>query len=240
MTTPAGGQSPLLSIVVPAFNEERTIAVTIERVRAALANHEIEIIVVDDASADGTVEALAPFDGDRLRVIRHERNRGKGAALRSGFAVAAGEIIAVQDADLENDPDDLPGLLAPILDGRADVVYGARWSGARGPQRVGMFWHLAGNRFLTFVTNVLYNTTLSDMETGYKVMRREVLTGMRLRSEDFTIEPELTAKILKAGRWRIYEAPISYHPRTFQEGKKITWRHGITALIALIRYRFLD
>jgi glycosyltransferase involved in cell wall biosynthesis len=231
--------NPLLSIVVPAYNEERTIAAVIERVRAELASYQIEIIVVDDCSSDGTADVLRPLEGDGLRVVRHERNQGKGAALRSGFAVAAGDILAVQDADMEYDPVDLPSLLAPILDGHADVVYGSRMSGGR-PQRLFMFWHLVGNRFLTLVTNVLYNTTLSDMETGYKVMRREVLAGMRLRSNDFTIEPELTAKILKARKWRIYELPISYYGRTYEEGKKITWRHGITALLALVRYRFVD
>jgi glycosyltransferase involved in cell wall biosynthesis len=231
--------NPLLSIVVPAYNEERTIAAVIERVRAELASYQIEIIVVDDCSSDGTADVLRPLEGDGLRVVRHERNQGKGAALRSGFAVAAGDILAVQDADMEYDPVDLPSLLAPILEGHADVVYGSRMSGGR-PQRLFMFWHLVGNRFLTLVTNVLYNTTLSDMETGYKVMRREVLAGMRLRSNDFTIEPELTAKILKARKWRIYELPISYYGRTYEEGKKITWRHGITALLALVRYRFVD
>jgi glycosyltransferase involved in cell wall biosynthesis len=231
--------TPLLSIIVPAYNEERTIAAVVERVRAELASYQIEIIVVDDCSSDGTAAALAPLEGDGLRVIRHAVNQGKGAALRSGFADAGGEIVAVQDADLEYDPADLPSLLAPILGGHADVVYGSRMSGGR-PQRLFMFWNHVGNKYLTLVTNILYNTTLSDMETGYKVMRREVLTGMILRSNDFTIEPELTAKILKARRWRIYELPISYYGRTYEEGKKITWRHGITALLALVRYRFVD
>jgi glycosyltransferase involved in cell wall biosynthesis len=230
---------PQLSIVVPAFNEESTIVAVLDRVKTELSGYAIEIIVVDDCSSDGTAAVLRPLEGDGLRVVRHQRNLGKGAALRSGFAVATGEIVAVQDADLEYDPADLPGLLEPILNGHADVVYGSRMTGGR-PKRLFMFWHLVGNRFLTLVTNVLYNTTLSDMETGYKLMRREVLTGMRLRSNDFTIEPELTAKILKARRWRIYEVPISYYGRTYDEGKKITWRHGITALFALVRYRFLD
>jgi glycosyltransferase involved in cell wall biosynthesis len=227
-----------LSIVVPAYNEAETIVGVLRRIREVLGT-EPEVLVIDDASTDGTSAILDAAGLDGVRVIRHERNAGKGAALRTGFAAATGDIVCVQDADLEYDPSDIPSLLEPIQRGSADVVYGSRLSGGR-PQRVFMFWHLVGNRFLTLLTNVLFNSTLTDMETGYKVMRREVLDGLVLRSNDFTIEPELTAKILKTRRWRVYEVPISYYGRTYAEGKKITWRHGVTAAIALFRYRFVD
>ena len=229
-------ERPQLTLVVPVYEEAGTILEVLERL------HELpytkQIVVVDDGSRDGTAELLAAVDHPDVQVVRHERNRGKGAALRTGFDLARGDIVAVQDADLEYDPVDLPALMAPILAGKADVVYGSRLSGGR-PQRVFLFWHLVGNRFLSLLTNVLFNTTLSDMETGYKVMRREVLEGIRIRSDDFTVEPELTAKILK-GRWRVYELPIAYYGRSYDEGKKITWRHGVTAVVALFRYRFRD
>ena len=230
-------ERPQLTLVVPVYNEERTILGVVDRL--AELPFTKQIVIVDDGSSDGTAERLRGLDGNgEIVVRRHERNRGKGAALRTGFALAEGQIVAVQDADLEYDPRDLPGLMEPILSGVADVVYGSRLSGGR-PQRVFMFWHLVGNRFLSLLTNVLFNTTLSDMETGYKVMRREVIEGMRLRSDDFTIEPELTAKILKGG-WRVYEMPIAYYGRSYEEGKKITWRHGFSAVFALFRYRFRD
>jgi glycosyltransferase involved in cell wall biosynthesis len=230
-------ERPQLTLVVPVYDEEATVVAVVRRLQELPFTRQI--VVVDDGSRDGTAARLRELDGDRdVEVVRHERNRGKGAALRSGFARARGEIVAVQDADLEYDPVDLPALMQPILDGHADVVYGSRLSGGR-PQRVFLFWHLVGNRVLTLLTNVLFNTTLSDMETGYKVMRREVLEGMRLRSDDFTVEPELTAKILKGG-WRVYELPIAYYGRSYDEGKKITWRHGVTAIVALFRYRFRD
>ncbi len=225
-----------VSVVIPTYNECGTILQVVERVRAL--GLKGEVIVVDEGSTDGSRELLARLDLPGVRVLQHERNRGKGAALRTAFAAATGDVIVVQDADLEYDPADIPELLAPIRAGAADVVYGSRLSGGR-PQRVFMFWHLVGNRFLTLLTNVLYNTTLSDMETGYKCMRREVVAPLRLRSDDFTIEPELTAKILKAG-WRVYEMPISYYGRTYAEGKKITWRHGFSAMFALVRFRFSD
>jgi glycosyltransferase involved in cell wall biosynthesis len=225
-----------VSVVIPTYNERRTIRQVVERVLAL--GLEGEVIVVDDGSTDGSREVLDSLDVPGVRILSHERNRGKGAALRTGFAAATGDVIVVQDADLEYDPAEIPALLQPIRDGAADVVYGSRLSGGR-PQRVFMFWHLVGNRFLTLLTNVLYNTTLSDMETGYKCMRREVVAPLRLRSDDFTIEPELTAKILKAG-WRVYEMPISYYGRTYAEGKKITWRHGLRAIVALVRFRFSD
>jgi glycosyltransferase involved in cell wall biosynthesis len=237
MCAVAGRARPLLSVVVPAYNEESTVLEVIARVRRLEV--PLEVVVVDDGSTDGTPERLATLASDEVvRVVRHDANRGKGAALRTGFAGARGEIVAVLDADLEYDPAELVALMQPIRDGVADVVYGSRLSGGR-PQRVFMFWHLVGNRFLTLVTNVLFNTTLSDMETGYKVMRREVLDGIRIRSHDFTVEPELTAKILKR-RWRVYEMPVAYYGRTYAEGKKVTWRHGVTAFLALVRYRFTD
>ena len=237
MMAPMSASEPELTVVIPVYNEESTILDVIARVRRI--EHSMQIVVVDDCSTDGTAGQLATLPDDGVvEVVRHARNQGKGAALRTGFARARGGIVAIQDADLEYDPVDLPALMQPILDGAADVVYGSRLSGGK-PQRVFMFWHLVGNRFLTLVTNVLFNTTLSDMETGYKVMRREVLAGITIRSDDFTVEPELTAKILKR-RWRVYELPISYYGRTYDEGKKITWRHGITALAALFRYRFTD
>jgi glycosyltransferase involved in cell wall biosynthesis len=228
---------PLLSVVVPVYNEESTVLEVIARVRRL--ETPLEVVVVDDGSTDSTAERLREVAGDDgVTVLRHAANRGKGAALRTGFAQARGEIVAVLDADLEYDPVDLGALMQPILDGVADAVYGSRLSGGR-PQRVFMFWHLVGNRFLTLVTNVLFNTTLSDMETGYKVLRREVLDGIRIRSDDFTVEPELTAKLLKRGV-RLYELPVAYYGRTYAEGKKVTWRHGVTAFLALVRYRFTD
>ncbi len=228
---------PVLSLIVPAYNEAGTLPNVLRRLGDLEVLHEI--VVVDDGSTDGTAAVMREFEGDEdVRLIQHPRNRGKGASLRTGFAVATGSIIVVQDADMEYDPADIPALIQPILDGHADVVYGSRLRGGR-PQRAFLFTHLVGNRLLTLVTNVLFNTTISDMETGYKAMRREVVTGMTLRSDDFTIEPELTAKILKGG-WRIYEVPIAYYGRTYAEGKKISWRHGVTALIALFRYRFRD
>jgi glycosyltransferase involved in cell wall biosynthesis len=243
MTSRADGRedrdetTPVLSLIVPAYNEAATLPRVLERLGRLEVAHEI--VVVDDGSGDGTAEVMQAFDGrDGVRLIRHPVNRGKGAGLRTGFAAATGDILVVQDADMEYDPADIPALIQPILDGHADVVYGSRLRGGR-PQRAFLFTHLVGNRVLTLVTNILFNTTISDMETGYKAMRRDVVAGMTLRSDDFTIEPELTAKILKGG-WRIYEVPIAYYGRTYAEGKKISWRHGVTALIALFRYRFRD
>jgi glycosyltransferase involved in cell wall biosynthesis len=233
---PPVSDRPQLTLIVPVYDERSTVLEVIERLHALPFSKQI--VVVDDGSTDGTTACLATLDHPDVQVVHHDRNRGKGAALRTGFALARGQIVAVQDADLEYDPVDLPALMQPILDGKADVVYGSRLSGGR-PQRVFLFWHLVGNRLLSLLTNVLFNTTLSDMETGYKVMRREVLEGIRLRSDDFTVEPELTAKILK-GRWRVYELPIAYYGRSYDEGKKITWRHGVTAVVALFRYRFSD
>jgi len=231
-----GGDGLFLSVIIPSYNERDTIAEIVRRVRAVPLN--LEIIVVDDGSDDGTSEILAGIEGDGVRVLRHHENRGKGAALATGFAAAAGEVIVIQDADLEYDPAELPELMAPIEKGMADVVYGSRFGGK--PQRVHMFWHKMGNRLLTFLTNLLFNCTLTDMETCYKMFRREVIEGIVIRSRRFDVEPELTAKILKAKKWRVYEIPVSYYGRNYGEGKKITWRDGFAAIWTLIRYRFRD
>lgn len=233
-----------LSIVIPTYNEERTILAVIDAVsRIDLESSlgvplEKEIIVVDDGSTDRTRDLLAQYDQhDSMRIILHECNRGKGAALRTGFGAITGDIVIIQDADMEYDPAEFPRLLKPIIDGHADVVYGSRLSGGS-PQRVYLFWHLVGNRMLTLLTNVLYNSTLTDMETGYKVFRREVVDGFRLRENDFRIEPEMTAQVLRNPALRIYEMPVSYYGRTYEEGKKITWRDGFGAIATLFRCRF--
>jgi glycosyltransferase involved in cell wall biosynthesis len=194
-----------------------------------------QLVVVDDGSTDGTSEILESLAGDDLVVVRQE-NAGKGAAVRNGIAWATGDIVVIQDADLEYDPADVPELIQPILDGVADVVYGSRLTGGR-PQRAYLFWHRVGNQFLSLVAGVLYNTTLSDMETGYKAFRGDVLQALRLREKGFGIEPEITGRICRA-RLRIYELPISYYGRTYDEGKKITWRDGFRALWVLLRVRF--
>ncbi len=226
-----------LSIVMPVFNERNTIKEILRRVRQVdLGDLEREIIIVDDGSTDGTRDILAMEENSMTRVIYHPENRGKGAAVRTGFAAATGDLILIQDADLEYDPEDYPKLLEPVLKGKAQVVYGSRFTG---PRKNMLFWHFVGNRFLALVTNILYNTTLSDMETCYKLFTREALEGIELKSDQFDIEPEITAKILKK-RIRIYEVPISYTGREMEEGKKISWRDGIPALWALIKYRFTD
>jgi glycosyltransferase involved in cell wall biosynthesis len=228
-------ERPQLTVVIPAFNEAETIVRVIERVRAI--PFTLQIIVVDDCSSDRTAELVRGLDDVEFR--RHDVNQGKGAALRTAFALARGRIVVVQDADLEYDPADIPGLIAPILEGHADVVYGSRLIGGR-PQRVHLFWHKVGNKALSLVTNVLYNTTLSDMETGYKAFTLEVLRAVEpLHESDFRIEPELTAKICRGG-FRLYEVPIAYYGRSYAEGKKITWRDGFPALYALVKYRFRD
>lgn len=228
----------ILSVVMPVYNEKATVMTIIDKVlKLAIVK---ELIVVDDGSTDGTRETLgaAAFDS-RVRVFFHEKNSGKGAALRTGFAHATGDIVTIQDADLEYDPNEFVEMTRPITDGVADVVYGSRLCGGK-PQRVHLFWHRLGNDFLTFLTNFLFNTTLSDMETCYKMFRRGVLAGITIRSNGFSVEPELTAKILKNKTLRIYEMPISYYGRSYAEGKKISWRHGFTALGALLKYRFMD
>lgn len=228
----------VLSVVMPVYNERETVLAIIGKVlRLEIV---CELVVVDDGSTDGTAELLraTAFDG-RVRLFFHDRNRGKGAALRAAFQHVTGEVVVIQDADLEYDPAEFNEMIRPIRDGVADVVFGSRLSGGK-PQRVYMFWHRVGNGFLTFLTNLLYNTTLTDMETCYKMFRSEVIRQIRIRSDDFSVEPEITAKIFKNRRLRVYEMPISYYGRTYEEGKKISWKHGIGAVAALIRYRFTD
>jgi glycosyltransferase involved in cell wall biosynthesis len=225
-----------VSFIVPAFNEGTTIEEVLERIdRLGL---DRQIVVVDDGSTDGTAEILDRWaERDGIHVI-HQENRGKGAAIRAAIPHVDGEITVIQDADMEYDPFDVPQLIEPIERGAADVVYGSRLSGGR-PQRAYMFWHLVGNRFLSLVTNLLYNTTLSDMETGYKAFRTEVLRSLDLRENDFAIEPEITGQVCKL-KLRIYELPIAYYGRTYAEGKKITWRDGFKALWTLVRVRVGD
>lgn len=225
-----------LSVVIPAFNEQDTIAEIIKKVQAIPIDKEI--IAVDDGSTDKTAEILRGLEYDNLRVLSHGSNRGKGGALKTAFSHVNGDVIIIQDADLEYDPREYPRLIEPIAEGHAEVVYGSRVSSGR-PQRMYMFWHRVGNNFLALLTNLLYNTTLTDMETGYKVFVKKVIDNMNIRSRDFTVEPEITAKILKR-QYRIYEIPISYYGRNYSEGKKIRWWHGLSAVWALLRYRFAD
>ena len=224
-----------LSVVMPVYNEEKTIQEIIRRVQSVAV--EMEIIIVNDGSSDGTSRVLDSLseDYDNLVLIHQSRNRGKGAALRKGFARATGEIILIQDADLEYDPRDYDQLLEPILDGRADVVYGSRFLG--GPHRVLFFWHYVGNKFLTLFSNLLNNLNLTDMEVGYKVFRRHILDRIDLKSNRFGFEPEVTAKIARL-RPKIYEVPISYSGRSYEEGKKITWKDGVKALFCIAWFRF--
>ena len=225
-----------LSVIIPVYDEIRNIEEILKRVRRTRAASEI--VVVDDGSKDGSREFLQRLDGkQRLRVILHPQNRGKGAAVRTGIAAARGDVILIQDADLEYNPGDYPALLQPIKDGIADVVYGSRFLG--GPRRAVMFWHMIANQLLTFMTNILYNTILSDMETGYKVFRREVTDGMTLRARGFDFEPEFTAKVLKR-RYRIFEVPITFNPRDYAEGKKIKLRDAFIAVWTLLKYKFVD
>jgi glycosyltransferase involved in cell wall biosynthesis len=223
-----------LSVIVPVYNERTTVAEIIRRVRASTVPLVIDLVVVDDASTDGSEKVLAALADSTVRVLTHEQNRGKGAAIRTALAHAHGDLILIQDADLEYDPDDWPRLLEPIVKNKASVVYGSRFTGERKNMLV---LHWIGNRFLSLVTNVLYSSTLSDMETCYKLFDRRVLEGMVLRSDRFEFEPEITAKVLRRG-YRIYEVPISYAGREVAEGKKITWRDGFGALRALVKFRF--
>jgi glycosyltransferase involved in cell wall biosynthesis len=251
----SGLDNPKVSIVIPAYNEKNTIEEILRRVLDTAMRREV--IVVDDCSTDGTRQILENMAAQQalgeaevpatdgglpvalcdLRFFFQEKNSGKGSALRRGFAEVSGDVVLVQDADLEYDPLDYPKLLEPILDGRADVVFGSRFLG--GPQRVHYFWHYVGNKFLTLLSNVFTNLNITDMETCYKVFRREVLVGTLVRSKRFGFEPEITAKVAK-GKWRVYEVPITYAGRTYEEGKKITWKDGFQALWCIVRYRFSD
>ena len=224
-----------LSVIIPVYNEHATIKEIVERVKSVEPKDK-EIIIVDDGSTDGTREILKSLRSDRVRVILHEKNTGKGGAVRTGLAAAKGDIVMLQDADLEYDPKEIAALIKPIQDGAADAVYGSRFGGGR-PQRVHMFWHQAGNRFLTFLFNILYNCTLTDLETCYKAFRRDLIKDFKIKSNGFTIEPELTAKILRKHA-RLYEVPISYYGRGYDEGKKIRFYHGIECIWAIIKFRF--
>jgi glycosyltransferase involved in cell wall biosynthesis len=232
-----------LSVIVPVYNEIATIGEIIRRVRAAPIQVPMELIVVDDCSVDGTRDYLQKYvsseegKGVAVKVFCHERNSGKGAAIRTGIYHVTGTLVLIQDADLEYDPQDYSALLKPILEGHADVVFGNRFHG--GAHRVMYFWHSVGNRFLTTLGNMITNLNLTDMEVGYKVFRTEILQQIRLESNRFGFEPEITVKVAKLG-CRIYEVPISYYGRTYAEGKKIGWRDGIAALFHIIRYGFFD
>ncbi len=223
------------SVVIPVYNEERTIREIIERVQAVPI--EKEIIVVDDCSTDGTVAELEKLAKEgTIRLFKHRVNKGKGAACRSGIQQVRGDVVIIQDADLEYDPADYPQLLSPILNGRSKVVYGSRFLG---PHKAMYFWHSLGNKLLTLITNVLFDTTLTDMETCYKVFTVDIARRLKLKQNRWGFDPEITAKMLKMGN-RIYEVPISYTGREFWEGKKISWKDGLTVIRTLIKYRFID
>ena len=222
----------LLTIVIPVFNERETIHDIIEVVSATPFHKEI--IVVDDGSTDGTRDILSSLQQAGLKIFLHGKNQGKGAALQTGFSHATGDIILIQDADLEYDPEEYPVLLKPILDGKADVVYGSRFGG-HGAHRVLYFWHYVGNRFLTLLSNLFTNLNLTDMETCYKVFTKEALSGVEIKEKRFGFEPEITAKMAKK-KLRIYEVPISYYGRTYEQGKKIDWKDGVRALWCIVKY----
>jgi glycosyltransferase involved in cell wall biosynthesis len=229
-------QNLSLSVIIPCFNEKLTLRKIVDRVKhVGLAS---EIVIVDDGSTDGTRDVLRELESDTIiRVIYHEQNQGKGAAVRTGFAAATADVVIIQDADLEYDPRDYPALMRPINEGITKVVYGSRFRG--GPSKTMFFWNMIANRSLTLMTNILYNTILTDMETCYKVFRREIVQQIPLRSHGFDFEPEITAKVLKRG-YRIYEVPISYNGREWEEGKKIKWYDAPKAAWTLLRYRFTD
>ncbi len=227
-----------LSVIIPVFNEESTLEEIVRRVQEASFPLEKEILIVDDASTDATWEIISRLEAaaDNIRTFRHSVNMGKGAGIRTAQPHVTGDLVIVQDADLEYYPEEYNLLAAPILDGRADVTYGTRFLGTH---RVFLYWHYLGNRFLTWITNVLYNTMLSDMETCFKMCRGDIFRGMTLTTNRFGFEPEFTAKVFKRG-YRVYEVPISYNGRGYEEGKKITWRDGVAALYFLIKFRFGD
>ena len=224
-----------LSVLMPVYNEKNTIEEIIRRVQAVELDKEI--IIVDDGSTDGTRDILAKIDADNVKVVLQPENGGKGSAIREAMKHFTGDVALIQDADLEYDPREYPRLLEPILDGRADVVYGSRFLG--GPHRVMFFWHYVGNKLLTTLSNVFTNLNLTDMETCYKVFRAEALEGIEIRSKRFGMEPEITAKMARK-KCRIYEVPISYSGRDYAEGKKIGWRDGVAALFCILRYRWFD
>jgi glycosyltransferase involved in cell wall biosynthesis len=225
-----------ISVIIPAFNEVKTIKEIVRRVKAT--NLASEIVIVDDGSVDGTRELLKSMEGEaQLKVIYHERNQGKGAAVVTGFRNASGDVMIIQDADLEYDPREYPELLKPLQEQLADVVYGSRFLGK--PRRTTMFWHMVANKLLTLITNILFNTILTDMETGYKIFRSEVVQNMSIHARRFDFEPEFTAKILKR-KFRIFEVPITFNPRDYSEGKKIGLRDAFTAVWTLVKYRLID
>ena len=237
--TATAADTPLISVIVPAYNEEKTIEQVVERLEQL--DFKLEILICDDGSKDRTAEIARRLEGEHssVRALIADKNRGKGAAVRMGIDASKGDIVLIQDADLEYDPVDIPELIRPLVEGRADAVYGSRLRGGE-PQRAHLFWHYVGNRFLSLVTNVLFNTTISDMEVGYKAFRGDLIRSLKLVSNDFRFEPEVTAKVLKIKGVRLYEIPISYYGRTVEEGKKITWVDGIWAVGALIRFRIGD
>lgn len=226
-----------LSVVIPVYNEKNTIEEIISRVQAVDVGIKKEIILVDDCSNDGTREILEKLTQDNIKVYFHSKNQGKGASLQTGFSNVEGDIILIQDADLEYDPREYSKLLEPILDGRADAVYGSRFLG--GPHRVLFFWHYVGNKILTTLSNITSNLNLTDMETCYKVFKREILDKITLKSKRFGIEPEITIKLAKM-KCRIYEVPISYSGRDYSEGEKIGWKNGVSAIFHIFKYKFFD
>jgi glycosyltransferase involved in cell wall biosynthesis len=231
--------SPLVSVIVPIYNEEKTLAQVVDELIALQLR--MEILLVNDGSTDGSPAEMARLAEryPEVRELHQPANRGKGAAVRRGIGESAGDIVLIQDADLEYSPKDIPALIEPLVSGKADAVFGTRLRGGAHPQRAHLFWHYAGNRFLTLLANVLYNTTISDMEVGYKAFRGDLVRSLHLVSDDFRIEPELTAKVLRLGHaMRLYEVPISYYGRSYAEGKKITWRDGFGAVEALLKFRF--